>query len=297
MMNEQLFNLVVDLLEIPVEGHQNEIWEFSQRLKGIGFSQTQIERILSCRWRNYHLNADPAIERASRRVFDHEGGTNATYPSRSQEEVDKVLAEQELIGVDGLKAQSPVTEPWKMPTTEIIGRLYPEGDPLLCMGEGVDRFRTKPKSELLAELAHPEANLPHLVPSTMSKLMGTTMEGKTSARCRDNAGSLRFQVVDLDDESDFDDQTRILWHLKEFLPMVMALHTGGKSLHGWFYAEGCPDERLSSFKSRAALLGADTSLYRPEQAARTPNQMRDTENRQEVWYFDDSMLRTEGGES
>lgn len=296
MNTELLYELIVELLTAPVEGHQNEIWGWSQRLKEVGFSQTQIERILSCRWRNYHLNADPAIERASRRVFDHEGGTNATYPSRSQEEVDKVLAEQESMDVDGLKAQSPVSEPWKMPTTEIIDRLYPD-DPLLCMGESVNRFSTKPKSEFLPELAHPEANLPHLVPNPMSKLMGTTMEGKTSARCRDNAGPLGFLAVDLDDEADFDDQTRILRHLKEFLPMVMALHTGGKSLHGWFYAEECPDERLYSFKSRAALLGADTSLYRPEQAARTPNQIRDNGNPQSVWYFDDSMLRTEGCES
>ena len=296
-MNNMLFPLMRDLLTIPVEGHQNQIWALSNRLKEFGLSQSQIDELLRLHWNRYHLEVGPAIRRASHRVFDHENGNAPRWPSRSQAEVDRVIAEQESMDVDGLKAQSPVTEPWEMPTTEILDRLFSEGDPLLCMGEGVDRFGTKPKSEFLNELAHPEANLPHLVPSTMSKLMGTTMAGKISARCRDNAGPLRFQVVDLDDEPDFDDQARILWHLKEFLPLIMILHSGNRSLHGWFYAEGCPDERLYSFKSRAALLGADTSLYRPEQAARTPNQVRDNGNPQSVWYFDDSMLRTEGGES
>ena len=296
MNTELLYELIVELLTAPVEGHQKEIWEWSQRLKEVGFSQTQIERILSCRWRNYHLNADPAIKRASHRVFDHEGGDICRWPSRCQAEVDKVMHEQSLMNDEMLKMASPEVNPeWKS-TREILDRLYPD-DPLLCMGESVDRFRTKPKSEFLAELDHPEANLSHLVPNPMSKPMGRTMDGRESIRCRDNAGPLRFLIVDLDDEPDYVNQSEILWDLKQFLPLTMVIHSGNQSLHGWFYAEGCPDERLSSFKSRAALIGADTSLYRPEQAARTPNQVRDNGNPQSVWYFDDSMLRTEGGES
>jgi hypothetical protein len=295
--SNQLFPLIRDLLTIPVEGHQNQVWALSNRLKEFGLSQSQIDELLRLRWNRYHLNADPAIGRASHRVFDQDNGNAPRWPSRSQAEVDRVLAEQESMGVDRLKSESPVSEPWEMPTTEILDRLFSEGDPLLCMGESVDRFGTKPKSEFLNELAHPEANLPHLVPSTMSKLMGTTMAGKISARCRDNAGSLRFQVVDLDDEPDFDDQARILWHLKEFLPLIMILYSGNRSLHGWYLASECPAGRMGLFRSHAALLGADASLYRPEQAARTPNQMRDGENKQEVWYLDDQILIEEGGES
>jgi hypothetical protein len=292
-----IYCLLRDVMTIPVEGHQNQIWALSNRLKEFGLSQPQIDELLRLRWNHYHLNVDPAIERASHRVFDHENGNAPRWPSRSQTKVDDVLIEQESMGVDRLKSESPVSEPWEMPTTEILDRLFSEGDPLLCMGEGVDRFGTKPKSEFLNELAHPEANLPHLVPSTMSKPTGITMEGKISARCRENAGPLRFQVVDLDDEADFDDQVRILWDLKRYLPLVMILHSGNRSLHGWYLASECPAVRMESFRLHAASLGADTSLYRPEQAARTPNQMRDGENKQEVWYLDDSMLRTEGGES
>jgi len=297
MNPRSIFYLLRDVMTIPVEGHQGEVWALSNRLKEFGFSQAQIHELLTLRWNGYHLNIDPAIERASHRVFDQDNGNAPRWPSRSQAEVEKVLTQKESIKADWLKSESPVSEPWKMHTTEILDRLFSEGGPLLCMGQSVDCFRTKSKSEFLNELAHPKASLPHLVPSPMSKPTGITMEGKISARCRENAGPLRFQVVDLDDEADFDDQVRILWDLKRYLPLVMILHSGNRSLHGWYLASECPAVRMESFRLHAASLGADTSLYRPEQAARTPNQMRDGENKQEVWYLDDSMLQAKGEES
>ena len=37
----------------------------------------------------------------------------------------------------------------------------------------------------------------------------------------------------------------MLLHLAERAPMALVVHSGGKSLHGWFYCVGQPEDRLT----------------------------------------------------
>ena len=98
-----------------------------------------------------------------------------------------------------------------------------------------------------------------------------------------------------DDEPSRDNQAKFHFELRKHLPLVMVLDSGGKSLHAWFR---CPDDnpnQLCKFVDYAFLsLGADPKIKQPEQLFRTPNQIRDNGNRQQVLYFDTNKTLKKG---
>ena len=123
-----------------------------------------------------------------------------------------------------------------------------------------------------------------IVPSPMSATRGTTKEGRESAHCLDNTGPRRFLVVEFDKGS-FDEHAALLWHLSDFAPLATAVHSGGKSLHGWFYCQGEPEDKLRRFMSYAESLGADRATWTRSQFVRMPGGTRDGGCRQSVFYF------------
>jgi hypothetical protein len=63
------------------------------------------------------------------------------------------------------------------------------------------------------------------------------------------------------DTGTVDQHAAILAHLAERAPMALAVHSGSKSLHGWFFCQGEPEERLRSFIRYAVTLGADRATW------------------------------------
>src|SRR5262249_29861436 len=79
----------------------------------------------------------------------------------------------------------------------------------------------------------------------------------------------------------------LLWTLAALAPLHLVVHSGGKSLHGWFKFQGATESQLDRFKSKALTLGACSStLSTPSQFVRMPDGTRDNGNRQLVWFFD-----------
>jgi hypothetical protein len=193
-------------------------------------------------------------------------------------------------------------------TEEIIDMLF-HGNLLLCCGRSVKRFATRPREIWRGELAM----MPLIVPSPMSSPTGKTRTGKESARSLTNTGPRRFLVVEFDfverDHAgqDTDDAPLLRGlaasgigipdlcaslhsHLSRFAPLVLALHSGGKSLHGWFYAEQQPEAKLLRFMRYAVAIGADPMTWTRCQFVRTPNAFRDNGKRQQVYYFRPEVL-------
>jgi len=77
----------------------------------------------------------------------------------------------------------------------------------------------------------------------------------------------------------------VLLHLAQFAPMVCAVHSGGKSLHGWFYVQGQPDEKVTKFFRYAVFLGADPATWTRSQFVRMPDGTRDNGSRQVVYFL------------
>lgn len=164
-------------------------------------------------------------------------------------------------------------------TEEIIDRLFPE-NPLLCCGKSNREFETKSRDEWLFELS----DLSLIVPSPMTARNGVTKEGKESAHTLANTGTRRFLVCEFDSGTS-DEHAGLLLHLGTFAPLVCAVHSGGKSLHGWFFVGKSDSAKIEKFFRYAVSLGADPATWTRSQFVRLPDGKRDNGNRQTVYFL------------
>jgi hypothetical protein len=129
-----------------------------------------------------------------------------------------------------------------------------------------------------------------IVPSPMSKRVGRTQDGRESTHCLDNTGPRRFLAVEFDNGS-ADDHAAILVHLAKRAPLALVVHSGSKSLHGWFYCAQTSDERLMLFMRYAVALGADSATWTRCQFVRMPDGRRDDGSRQPILFFNPEVIR------
>jgi hypothetical protein len=164
-------------------------------------------------------------------------------------------------------------------TEQIIDLLFP-GNPLLCCGSSSYSFDTKPREDWRGQMD----SLQLIVPSPMSAPTGLTKDGKESAHSLNNTGARRFLVVEFD-HGTTDEHAAILLHLASRAPLVLAVHSGGKSMHGWFFCAGQTEDRLHRFMEYAVTLGGDAATWTRSQFVRMPDGTRDNGKRQTVYFF------------
>jgi hypothetical protein len=124
----------------------------------------------------------------------------------------------------------------------------------------------------------------------MSATTGTTKDGRTSKHTLDNTGPRRFLVVEFD-AGTADEHAALMMHLAGYAPLVVASHSGNKSLHGWFYCAGQPEDKLLRFMRYAASLGGDPATWTRCQFVRMPDGTRDNGKRQTVFFFNPAPLK------
>ena len=205
------------------------------------------------------------------------------WPSVNQGQRGAVIAAGG--GLADLWEASPIRFDGDAPQTEpLIDQLFP-GDPLLCGGKSNSSFDTCPRESWRGQLS----NLALVVPSPMSATTGTTKDGRTSKHTLDNTGPRRFLVVEFDTGT-ADEHAALLLHLAGYAPMICAVHSGNKSLHGWFYCAGQPEDKLLRFMRYAVSLGGDPATWGRSQFVRMPDGTRDTGKRQTVFYYNPQPL-------
>jgi len=131
-----------------------------------------------------------------------------------------------------------------------------------------------------------------IVPSPMTGSSGLGLDGRTSHRCLGNTGPRRWLVLEFD-HGTIDEQAALHWHLRAaaraagWPPLRLCVHSGGKSLHGWFGP--CPDfggeDRARELMAYAISLGADPATWNRCQLVRLPGGQRSPGIRQEVFFF------------
>jgi hypothetical protein len=169
---------------------------------------------------------------------------------------------------------------------DLVDALFP-GDPLLCVARAAPADAiTQPRSAWRGQL--PFCAL--VVPSSMTALTGLTQDGRESPRCLANTGPRRFLVVEFD-TGDLDSQAARLLHLRSTAPLTLAVHSGGKSIHGWFYCAGIAEEALRHFMAQCVSLGADHATWNRCQLVRLPDGQRDNGRPQRAFYFNPSTLK------
>jgi hypothetical protein len=205
------------------------------------------------------------------------------WPKVNQDQREAVIASTG--GLADLREHSPIRfEDAEPHTEEIIDRLF-HGNPLLCCGASNSIFNTRPREDSRGSLS----GLQLIVPSPMSALTGKTKDGRTSSHTLDNTGPRRFLVVE-QDKGTADDQAGVLLHLATKAPLALAVHSGSKSIHGWFYCHGQPEERLRFFMRNAVEIGADPATWTRSQFVRMPDGTRQNGARQAVYYFNPEVI-------
>lgn len=164
-------------------------------------------------------------------------------------------------------------------TEEIVDKLFP-GNPFLCCGRSQSSFDTKPREDWRGKISA----LQFIVPSPMSAVSGTTKDGKESKHTLANTGARRFLICEFDTGTP-DEHAALLLHLGTFAPLICAVHSGGKSFHGWFYVHGQPDVKVEKFFRYAVSLGADRATWTRSQFVRMPDGTRDNGARQTVFFL------------
>jgi hypothetical protein len=152
-------------------------------------------------------------------------------------------------------------------TEEFIDALFP-GNPLLCVG-GSQHFRTALRANLRGRLS----NLSLIVPSPMLRTSGRTLKGSLSAHALDNTGPRRYLVVEFD-QGTLNQHSAVLLYLSEYAPLALVVFSGNRSLQGWFFCAGKPDEELEPFMKHAVSLGADRATWTRSQFVRLPDGCR-----------------------
>jgi len=206
------------------------------------------------------------------------------WPGKNAEQLEAVTANG--LGLIDLIGASPIRlDSAKNNTAEILSWMFP-GDPWLCVGSRCD-FHTL-KFSTFAESSHA---FEQIVPSPMLAKYGLTATGKQSQHTLAGTGPRRFLVVE-GDGTPKDEQAAVLLHLAEKAPLTLVCDSGGKSLHGYFFCAGKTDEQLTPFFRKVCALGADRALWTRSQFARTPDATRDNGNRQTVYFWNPSTLKS-----
>jgi hypothetical protein len=199
------------------------------------------------------------------------------WPERNAEQIEAIRKAGPTL--DRLSAMSPIRQDDQPHTEEIIDVLFP-GNPLICAGLNKESALTRARDQWRGFMV----NQQFIVPSPMTARHGKTKDGHDSMRCLGNTGPRRFLIVEFD-QGDFDQHAALLIHLAKYAPLVLVVHSGNRSLHGWFYCAGESDEKVGRFFRLAVSLGADPATWTRCQYVRMPDGKRDTGQRQHVVYF------------
>lgn len=158
---------------------------------------------------------------------------------------------------------------------------------LICCGASQSDFRTAP----LAFFKDKCEDLQFIVPSTMSSIWGETQGGDRSQHTLSNTGPRKYLVVEFD-KGEHAEHAAFLHNLHRIIPITMVVHSGNKSLHGWFHVEGMPETKQVRFFDEATQLGADTATWNRSLFVRMPDGKRANGNRQSILYFNHPKYQT-----
>ena len=255
-------------------------------------SSTEIEQLLAGATNGQpvrHGEIERAVKRSAATAWQPGQPVSPTlfpiWPSVNVEQREAIIATG--FGLVDLWEISPIRfENNASHTEEIVDQLFSE-NPLLCAGAAPHDCRTARRDKWRAGLS----SLPLIVPSPMTASTGRNQSGAVSTRCLDNTHTRRFLVVEFDTGT-IDDHAALLLHLAERAPLALAVFSGAKSLHGWFYCAGVAEKKVYRFFRYAVSLGADRATWTRCQLVRMPDGTRNDGNKQIVFFFNPAVIRS-----
>lgn len=283
---------VIDILAaVPARGDGLNRWllRAAIALRRCGRSNHEIQATIEAATMDQPVKRgeiERAVTRSAKYMTDPSTvTTRRTTPTENPALRAKIVEQSGGVEVVDLWEKSPSRLTDEGPTAEeLIDLLFP-GNPLLCCAMKLHSARTKPRSWWRGRLKYAQ----FIVPSAMTAETGLNQEGRQSSRCLNNTGPRRYLIVEQDSGTP-DEQAAVLLHLAEKAPLVLALTSGNKSLHGWFLCKGADEQKLKAFFTYAVTLGADPATWTRCQLVRMPEGRRDNGKRQAVLFLNLEVL-------
>jgi hypothetical protein len=267
---------------------------------------SQIKNAAACQWRPLNPTAfkpagtpAPLSEDALARV----AAWVPRWPEPDEAKIRQIIGSG--FGLVDLYERSPIRFQNDSYAEEIIDTLFP-GNPLLCVGKSSYQFATR-RRELWRGHLH---RLSFVVPNPMIEVIGQTADGRLSEHTKEATARRVYLVIEFDfSEFGRDGKTPTRWsplvrewkcqgttvtdacaalhlHLALLLPLICAVHSGGKSVHGWYGALSHSGTELRHFMAYAVCLGADRATWTRSQFVRIPDGLRANGERQTCYYLD-----------
>ena len=240
---------------------------------------------------------DTAPQRACVRAYAAEGDLDKLTDGDAEANPDP---QEELLIRFRRTPQSSIIEASPAPTSveriDILNRLFKEDDIINIQHTALEYGTLVKLQDLPKYLKAHGTPLDHykfLNPATFKKAEGIEnplQNGKVSTRCNANVKARDWMVLEMDDP-DIAKQERFntfALTMAQYAPLILAVDTGGKSIHYWFDASGVATPVRQAFFALACLHGADKRLAVKSQIARMPGVSSADEGRgpQDVIYWD-----------
>lgn len=270
----------------PEEGTGVHGWLLyaSHRCKDEGVSPEDAVALIE-----YHMTRFPSpaneVRQTVQKAYNAKPGDRIAGFQKADPQAIGKLVRGSGIDCATLAAKSPAQNPTQ---GEVLRALFKPGE-RVCTGSTLGGAVHWIMPEEGKELPYAPTRAQFIVPSPMAAPWGITKDGKKSRRAQSNVGPRRWLVVECDFKpedareygagSTFDVCSAVLWKLAEFRPLVLVVHSAGKSAHGWFPVSPGEDEtpetsELWKFMAYAVRLGADSKTWSVNQWVRMPLGMR-----------------------
>ena len=199
------------------------------------------------------------------------------WPEANAEAIERVIARVDPL-FDG--ETSTGCKP-----ADVLPALFEPGE-LVCTGRDSRSAMVRPLDAVIEDAAL----LQFIVVNPMKGVIATNQEGNPSARCQNNVRARRHIVAEFDDPALTKRmQAQVASALGQSAPLVLAVDSGGKSVHAWYRVDGMTDREQGRFFAAACALGADATRWDTCGWLRMPGGLRVVnevpQKRQRILYF------------
>lgn len=207
------------------------------------------------------------------------------WPRRDGVAVELACTRAEGSGVGSLYdlfERSPIRPPAGAAPGGWIERLFGPSE-FVCLGTSDPKTAATKRRPEWGRLPEDAALV---VANPMTARLGATQDGRPSPRCLGNTGARRWVVLEFD-QGTIDEQAALHWYLNAqaerlgWATLRLAVHSGGKSLHGW-YGPVESEETAQKLMTFAARVGADPATWNKCQLVRLPGGRRPRKEKPEA---------------
>ena len=295
-------------LNDPGEGHNASLIREANRAYKMGATKGATAARLSELYEPDRHDSDTAPQRAVARAWEakgnsaHLGGGASVKAKATLPKGDFTLLQKYArVSTDDIISRSPLGGLIDVNPSDIVKALF-KPDDLICM-ETVGSMSAVVRRA--GEVTEIDDSFKYLNSSTFLGKKATP--GHLIPRTDDNVKDVRFMVLECDVEPKDDNDLSLeecvairarfngfVLKLSEDVPLVMAVDTGGKSIHFWFHC-GAWSDKVEKVFSVACAHGADRAMRILSQKARMPNVSAAHEGRrdQKLAYWDPSKVGAE----